>query len=381
MRIGLVSPYSYDVPGGVQLHVRDLAEYLLRQGHSVSVLAPSDESTPMPEYFVSAGKAIPIRYNGSVARLAFGPITAARVSRWLERGNFDVLHVHEPMSPSVSLLALRAFDGPVVATFHTSTERSRAMLAANPLLRPALEKISGRIAVSEDARRTVTTHLGGDAVVIPNGVYVDTFAQSEPNPAWQGTQERPTIGFLGRLNEPRKGLGVLTAALPQLLQAHPGLRVLVAGPGDSDAVLAACPPSARECIEFLGTITDAEKASLFASLDAYIAPNTGGESFGIILVEALSAGAPVVASDLGAFSRVLDSGRSGVLFSNGDSASLARAVSDLLSDSPKRAFLREAGAQRARRFDWSRVAHRIVTVYETVREAHDHDRPAWSMWR
>lgn len=381
MRIGLVSPYSFDVPGGVQLHVRDLAEYLINQGHIVSVMAPSDESEPMPRYFVSAGRAVPIRYNGSVARLAFGPLTAARVNRWLDAGNFDVLHVHEPMSPSVSLLALRAFDGPVVATFHTSTVRSRAMLAANPLLRPALERISGRIAVSEDARQTVIRHLGGDAVIIPNGVYVDTFASATPNPDWQGTKERPTIGFLGRLNEPRKGLDVLLGALDAIKAAYPGVRVLVAGPGGSDDVLARVPHHVRPNVEFLGEISDVQKAQLFASLDAYIAPNTGGESFGIILVEALSAATPVIASDLSAFNRVLDNGRCGVLFSNGDSDSLARAVCDVLGDDSKRAFLSEAGQRRARRFDWSSVAHRIVSVYETVVEAHDATRPSWTMWR
>ena len=172
MRIGIVCPYSFDVPGGVQFHVRDLAEHFLGQGHHASVLAPADEDTPLPDYVESVGRAVPVRYNGSVARLNFGPLTAARVGRWLEAGDFDVVHIHEPVTPSIALLALWSAEGPVVATFHTSNLRSRAMQAAYPLLRPSLEKINGRIAVSEDARRTVTTHLGGDAVVIPNGVKV-----------------------------------------------------------------------------------------------------------------------------------------------------------------------------------------------------------------
>ena len=384
MRIGLVSPYSFDVPGGVQLHVRDLADFLAGAGHHVSVIAPSEDTSQLPDYFVSAGRAMPIRYNGSVARLAFGPIAATRVNRWLEQGHFDVLHVHEPMSPSVSLLALWAFDGPVVATCHTSTVRSRAMLAANPLLRPALEKIVGRIAVSEDARRTVITHLGGDAVVIPNGVYVDTFARANPEPRWQGTPQRPTLGFLGRLNEPRKGLGVLSEALPLIQQVFPNVRVLVAGPGDQGQALAQVPAQCRHSVEFLGTISDAEKASLFRSVDAYVAPNTGGESFGIILVEALAAGAPVIASDLGAFSRVLDEGRCGRLFANGDSSSLARVAIDVLSDQPLRRELSQIGQRRAQHFDWSEVARRIMSVYETVLEGYDASRRAWrptSLWR
>lgn len=180
MRIGIVCPYSFDAPGGVQIHIRDLAEMLISLGHEVSVLAPADEDTPVPDYLVSAGGAVPVRYNGSVARLSFGPVVAARAQRWLAAGDFDVVHIHEPITPSVGLIALRLAEAPVVATFHSSQLRSRAMQIAYPLVRPALERISARIAVSEDARRTVVEHLGGDAVVIPNGVYVDRFASATP---------------------------------------------------------------------------------------------------------------------------------------------------------------------------------------------------------
>ncbi|MGH3323883.1 MAG: glycosyltransferase family 4 protein, partial [Streptomyces sp.] len=193
MRIGIVCPYSWDVPGGVQFHIRDLAEHLIRLGHEVSVLAPSDDETPLPPYVVSAGRAVPVPYNGSVARLNFGFLSAARVRRWVHDGRFDVLHIHEPATPSLALLTCWAAQGPIVATFHTSNPRSRAMIAAYPILQPALEKISARIAVSEYARRTLVEHLGGDAVVIPNGVDVGFFAGAEPKAEWQGG----TIGFIG----------------------------------------------------------------------------------------------------------------------------------------------------------------------------------------
>ncbi|MFZ0157638.1 MAG: glycosyltransferase family 4 protein, partial [Kineosporiaceae bacterium] len=202
MRIGLVCPYSFDVLGGVQVHVRDLAEHLIGAGHTVSVLAPADDDTPVPDYVEAAGRAVPVKYNGSVARLAFGPVSAARVRRWLAEGDFDVLHIHEPMSPSLSLLALWLATGPIIATFHTSILRSRAMQISQPMLRPSLEKISARIAVSEDARRTLVEHLGGDAVVIPNGVYVDRFAHAAPRPQWQGTAAAPTLALVGRIDEP-----------------------------------------------------------------------------------------------------------------------------------------------------------------------------------
>lgn len=368
MRIGIVCPYSFDLPGGVQFHVRDLAEYFLGDGHEVSVLAPADSETSLPDYVVSAGRATPVRYNGSVARLNFGPVTAGKVGRWLDHGNFDVLHLHEPVTPSVSVLALLAATGPIVATFHTSMVRSRTMQAAYPLVRPSLEKIAGRIAVSEDARRTVTTHIGGDAVVIPNGVYVDRFARAPRNPDWVGTPERPTIAFLGRMGEPRKGLPVLAAALPEVLRQVPGLRVLVAGPGDASHVTAGMPPGVAQACEFLGAISDADKAALLGSVDVYAAPNTGGESFGIILIEAMSSGSCVLASDLPAFSRVLDGGRTGELFGNEDTDDLARVLLELLRDPERRAVLADAGRRRARQFDWSVVASKIMAVYETVIE-------------
>ncbi|GAB3049770.1 glycosyltransferase family 4 protein [Intrasporangium mesophilum] len=368
MRIGIVCPYSFDVPGGVQFHVRDLAEYLISVGHEVSVLAPADSDTALPPYVTSAGRATAVRYNGSVARLNFGPVTAAKVGRWVDAGGFDVLHLHEPVTPSVSVLALLAAEGPIVATFHTSMLRSRTMQTAYPIVRPHLEKIAGRIAVSEDARRTVTTHVGGDAVVIPNGVYVDRFATAPRRAEWIGTPTSPTVAFLGRMGEPRKGLPVLAQALPAALDSIPGLRVLVAGPGDPAEITEGWPPEVVAACEFLGAVSDADKASLLASVDVYVAPNTGGESFGIILIEAMSAGACVLASDLPAFSRVLDGGSAGALFANEQPDDLARVLVDLLRDPLRRRELAQAGSKRARMFDWPVVADQIIAVYETVIE-------------
>ncbi|MGW7418074.1 glycosyltransferase family 4 protein [Streptomyces sp. NPDC054863] len=362
MKIGIVCPYSWDVPGGVQFHIRDLAEHLIGLGHEVSVLAPADDETPLPPYVVSAGRAVPVRYNGSVARLSFGVLSAARVRRWLHDGTFDVVHIHEPAAPSLGLLTCWAAQGPIVATFHTSTARSRFMLAAYSILQPALEKISARIAVSEYARRTLVEHLGGDAVTIPNGVDVDFFAKAEPKEEWQGR----TLGFIGRIDEPRKGLPVLMRALPRILAERPDTRLLVAGRGDEKEAVASLPEEMRSRVEFLGMVSDEDKARLLRSVDVYVAPNTGGESFGIILVEALSAGAPVLASDLDAFAQVLDQGAAGDLFANEDAEALAAAAVRLLGDAGRRAELSERGSQHVRRFDWSTVAADILAVYETV---------------
>ncbi|MFG2399566.1 glycosyltransferase family 4 protein [Streptomyces lydicus] len=362
MKIGIVCPYAWDVPGGVQFHIRDLADHLIRLGHEVSVFAPADDETPLPPYVVSAGRAVPVPYNGSVARLNFGFLSAARVRRWLQNGAFDVIHIHEPASPSLGLLACWAAQGPIVATFHTSNPRSRAMIAAYPILQPALEKISARVAVSEYARRTLVEHLGGDAVVIPNGVDIDFFARAEPDPRWQGR----TIGFIGRIDEPRKGLPVLMQALPKILAEVPDARLLVAGRGDEEEAVAGLPAELRSRVEFLGMVTDEDKARLLRSVDVYVAPNTGGESFGIILVEAMSAGAPVLASDLDAFAQVLDQGEAGELFANEDADALATAAVRLLGEPARLAELRERGTRHVRRFDWSTVGADILAVYETV---------------
>lgn len=365
MKVGIVCPYSLDVPGGVQFHIRDLAEYLIALGHDVSVLAPADDDTPVPSYVQSAGRALPVPYNGSVARLTFGPVTTARVRRWLADGQFDLVHLHEPQIPSLSLIALWAAELPVVATFHTSIPRSRALQAVYPLMRPGLEKILARIAVSEDARRTLVEHLGGDAVVIANGVACDVFAQAVPDQRWIGGPDSPTLAFLGRIDEPRKGLQVLAEAFGRIRAEVPGVRLFVAGRGDVDEARERFGADA-EAVTFLGEVTDDEKASLLSSVDVYVAPHTGGESFGIVLVEAMSAGAAVVASDLGAFARVLDHGQCGALFGVGDSAALAEQVVVTLRDPAGRAAMVERASAWVRRYDWSTVADQILTVYEMV---------------
>jgi phosphatidylinositol alpha-mannosyltransferase len=363
MRVGLVCPYSFDVAGGVQNHVLDLAETLLGAGHSASVLAPADEDADLPAHIVAAGRAVPVPYNGSVARVAFGPRAAARTRRWLREGNFDIVHVHEPTTPSLSLLALASSDAPVVATFHTATERSRAMAAASSVLRPALEKITGRIAVSQIARRTVVQHLGGDAVVIPNGIFVARFAGFRT--ATRASAGEPLVVFLGRFEEPRKGLSVLLTAFERLLETHPGARLVVAGRGDTDAGVRHVGARSRGRVEFVGAVDDGERSRLLAAADVFVAPNLAGESFGVILLEAMAAGAPVVASDLPAFRALCGDGRLGRHFRAGDPADLALALRDTLDD-PATAMRAAAAAAAVWRYDWSSVTRQVVAVYDAV---------------
>jgi phosphatidylinositol alpha-mannosyltransferase len=366
MRIGIVCPYSWDIPGGVQAHVRDLAETLIELGHQVSVLAPGEEDSPnLPTYVVAAGKAVPIPYNGSVARLQFGLVSATRVRRWLRDGDFDVVHVHEPAPPSLSLLTVLLADVPLVATFHSSSTRSRFLQIFDSAVQAILERLSGRIAVSQAARKMIMVHLGADAVVIPNGVAVSAYSKAEPLPGYPRDPELGgTIGFIGRYDESRKGMAVLLAGLETLVVKRPGLQLLVAGRGDEEEFLKTLPPSVVGSVVLLGLISEAEKASMLRSVDVYVAPNTGGESFGIILLEAMAARTPIVASDIDAFRRVLDDGRAGVLFSNRDSVALAQGLERVLADPALRGVLAAASADVVRPYDWTVVATQILRVYD-----------------
>jgi phosphatidylinositol alpha-mannosyltransferase len=362
MRIGVVCPYSFEVPGGVQSHVVDLARSLRGLGHEVEVLAPADEETPLPDFVRPTGRAMRIPYNGSVARLSFGPVSFARVRRWIRDHDFDVLHLHEPTAPSLSMLALMLADGPIVATFHTSTPRSRTLSAFQVVLQPFLEKITARIAVSALARRVQVEHLGGDAVEIPNGVDVGFYSGATPLPGYP--RAGLTVGFVGRFTEPRKGMPVLLNALRRLESSVPGLRLLVVGRGDADELKLQAGSGLADRIVTLGQVDDLTKARALRSMDIYCAPNIGGESFGVILTEAMSAGVPVVASDLDAFRRVLDDGRAGVLTPVGDPVALAVALRGLATDPGRRAGLAAAGRRRVSAFDWSVVAGQVIRVYE-----------------
>lgn len=377
MRIGIVCPYSLDRPGGVQLHVLDLAAALIARGHHVSVLAPAGEDTDVPPYVFSAGRSVPIRYNGATARLTFGMWSAARVRLWLGEGDFDVVHLHEPGAPSLSLIAMWARVGPTVATFHTSTEDSRIMRMAKPWIKPGYEELDARIAVSPSAAATIREHLRIEAThIIPNGVDTSAYVTAQPHNRWRGTSDAPTIGILGRMDEPRKGLDDFLAMIPQVNRAFPHARFLVAG-RFSDRVAAR---AARAGAEVVGELNEADKASFMSSVDVYCAPNLGGESFGIVLVEAMAAGAAVVASDLTAFKDVAHAPGGGYaveLHRVGDATDLARAVTSLLADPAARTALSQRGREVASAFDWSNVAPRVEATYrDAIRmDAEFHPHP------
>jgi len=358
----MVCPYGWDTPGGVQTHIRDLTQHLIDEGHYVSVLAPiSDESISHEDYVVNAGKPISIPVNGSVARVIFGPIASSRAKQWIASGDFDLLHLHEPAIPSLSLLACSAAEGPLVGTFHVSTPKKKAIYAIGPILEPIVEKLTARIAVSELARSTLKDHFETDAVVIPNGIDGQKFSNAKVLEEFSGDY---IVGFIGRFEEPRKGLQVLIDSLPIVARFIPNVRYLIAGPGESKDFLKEIDPQLRNRIKFLGRLTDEDKASFLKSIKIYVAPNTGGESFGIILTEALSAGTAVVASDIPAFEAVLENGEAGALFINEDSEDLAKTLVSMLKDDQKRNRLASNGKLSAQKYDWQVVAEQIESVYE-----------------
>jgi phosphatidylinositol alpha-mannosyltransferase len=364
MRIGLVCPYEWTVPGGVGNHVRALAGELRRDGHQVDVLAPAERPVNEPG-FVGLGGSLAVPYNGSVARIAIGPRTLHRVRRAVGRGRYDLLHVHEPLSPSVGLLAVTSTRTPTVGTFHANLGRSLALEAAGPLLRRVYDRLAGRIAVSASARDTWQGHFGGAMAVVPNGVAPEFFARPEPLEGWAGGS---TVLFVGRL-EPRKGLAYLVRAFLRLKPAFPRLRLLVVGRDDrhtQDKAMAMVPPRLRTDLVFVGAVPQADLPSYYASADVFCAPSLGGESFGIVLAEAMAVGLPVVCSDIGGYRDVVRDGTDGLLVPPRDPEALAAALAGLLDNPARLAAMGQAAAVAARRYAWETVAGEVEAVYRAA---------------
>ena len=356
MRIGLVCPYQWDVPAGSSTtsatSPRRCAAWATTSRCSPP---PSTRSRSPAEYVTFAGRTVPVPYNGSMASLQFGPVSAARVRRWLRKGHFDVVHVHEPAPPSVSLLVCMIAKGPIVATFHTATVRSKWLAAWAPMVRPFLERISGRIAVSDFARRVQVEHLGGDAVIIPNGVHVGAFAVRAVAAGLPPRGRRPHDRLPRPLRRAPEGAAGPARGDADGRAAAPGSAVADRGPGRRRELARAVGADLRPSVALLGELSEPDKAAFLRSVDVYCAPNLLGESFGVILIEALAAGAPIVASDLDAFARVLQDGAAGVLVRRGDAAALAGALCDLLADPARRAELSARGAEVAAQYDWQRA--------------------------
>ncbi len=362
MRVGLVCPYSLSMPGGVQGQVLSLARSLRSRGVETRVLAPCDG--PPPERFViPLGSSVPLATNGSVAPLAPDPAAQLRTIRALWDEDFDVVHVHEPFAPGVTVTTVLLKPAPLIGTFHAAGQ-SRAYQTLRPLLAWGAARLDDRVAVSSEARELAQGHVGGDFDTLFNGIECGRFAAAEPWPT-----DRPTVLFLGR-HEVRKGLGVLLSAVPHLPE---DCRVWVAGSGPQTEELAAAHRDPR--IEWLGRIDDAERDRRLAGATVFCAPSLRGESFGVILLEAMASGTPVVASDIEGYRKVataaapdgsLPDEPTAVLVPPEDPVELGSALGRVLGDPDGAESLRTAGRRWAARFDVELLCDHYLARYERL---------------
>jgi phosphatidylinositol alpha-mannosyltransferase len=350
----LVSPYSLTIPGGVQGQVLALARALRGLGHDVRVLGPCDG--PPPDGGVTPlGNSVPTAANGSVAPLAPDPSAQLRTIRALRDEGFDVLHLHEPMCPGPTMTSILFKNAPLVGTFHAAgTSASYKWLNAG--VRWLAGRLDHRCAVSEDARKMAAEALGGDYTMVFNGVEVEHYAKATPWPT-----EGPTIFFVGR-HEPRKGLDVLLDTLPQLPR---DVRIWVGSDGPDTARLHA-KAAGDPRVEWLGRISEEEKAQRLRGADAFCAPSLRGESFGVVLLEAMAAGTAIVASNLPGYANVARAGRDALLVEPGDTAALAEALVEVLQHPATARDLVASGEQRADEFSMDRLAATYVDIYASV---------------
>jgi phosphatidylinositol alpha-mannosyltransferase len=354
VRIAQVCPYSLTPPGGVQAQVLGLARSLRSLGHEVRVLAPCDG--PPPDAGVTPlGKSVPLAANGSVAPIAPDPACALRTMRALRDEEFDIVHLQEPLVPGPTVTSLLVSDRPVIGTFHRAGA-SAAYAAFRPIAKGLANRLALRCAVSEDARATAVEAVGGEYELVFNGIEVDRFAKAD-----EVAVDGPSILFLGR-HEPRKGLTVLLEALAHL---PADVRVLVASDGPQTAELRARFATDTR-IEWLGRISDEEKASYLRSVDVFCAPSISGESFGVVLLEAMAASAPIVASDLPGYRNVARPDEHALLVPPGEPAALAAALVRVLEDGSLRRRLVDAGDARANEFSMDHLAERYLDLYARV---------------
>ncbi len=365
MKIGLVSPYIYPMPGGVTQHVGYLYENLRLRGHDVRIITSSHGLQRSSEGdVIRIGKGFSVPTNGSVGTLTVSHRFLGQVRDVLDRERFDLLHFHEPFVPFLSLAVLRESQSVNVATFHAYAGFSPSYELGSRMLRGYAARLHGRIAVSAAARHFIDRYFPGDYKVIPNGVDLERFARAVPVARWQdGTQN---ILFVGRF-EPRKGVLDLLKAYRILRKTGCDCRLLLAGTGPQEREARRYVMTRRlSGVEFLGRVTDAERDQLFRTATVYVSPATGRESFGIVLLEAMAAGAPIVASDIHGYKGVVRRDREALLVQPRSAKHIAAATGLLLRDPHLRAQMSAAGRQRAQEFSWPRVTAKVDDYYGFV---------------
>jgi len=364
LRIAIVAPYDLARPGGVATHIRAQSRALRARGHHVEVLGPA--SAPLPDGERALSSAVAITFGGTESGLGLSPLSAHRVARVFRRERFDVVHVHEPLTPLLPWFALGSSRAPIVGTFHVHREDGHRLYPiARPLLQRLIARIERRVAVSAAARETVAAHFPGEYAIVPNGVDVGAFRRPQPRPRAMADRRRHVV-FVGRL-EPRKGVEHLVAAMPRVRARHGDARLVVVGDGPARAALESSARSAAIDVEFVGAVADRDLPAYFQWAHIVCSPATGGESFGMVLLEALACETPIVATRIDGYRALIGDERCGRLVPPADAGALTAALCELLDDDEERRRCGARGLAVARAHDWSVIAARLESIYEEAR--------------
>ena len=378
MKIGLVSPYDWSYPGGVRDHVWHLANEFIAMGHDVRIMAPASgpKGKLAEKYILKMGWTTPIPINGSIARIMLDPSLALRVRRVLQREHFDIIHVHEPLVPGLSQAVLRCSRTVTVGTFHATSYPSiystsnLAYASAYRFLRPLFRRLDGYITVSTTARQFISRYFPAYYRVIPNGVNLE-YLGPQVAPLPQFMDDKQNILFVGRF-EKRKGAKYLLRAIPLIRERFPQTRFIFVGEGRLRRGLQRfVEKRGWQDVIFTGYVSDEDKPRYFASAHVFCSPATGGESMGVVLLEAMASGTPVVASNIGGYATVVSQGVDGLLMAPRNSEELAWAVKHLLEHEPLRQQFIHAGLEKASEYAWPSVAQRIMDYYYELLEEHD----------
>ncbi len=365
MKIALVSPYDFAHPGGVSEHIGHLRTEFRQLGHEVTVMAPRARrgGLEIADGFYGIGRTVGVPGNGSTVRLTFDVTLYAAVKDLMRQERFDVVHLHEPLTPVLPYMVLLNSPAVNVATFHAYRASNPWYSAFKPYMSFVLSRLDGRIAVSEPAREFVSQYFEGPYEIIPNGIDVERYGgEVDPFP-WAG-DGTPRILFVGRFGEPRKGFKYLLRALPLVHQQFPTARLVVVGTGPRERFDGEMERYGVRGVDFVGFVPAAELPRYYASCDLFCAPSIARESFGIVLLEAMASAKPVVASAIPGYASVMTAGQEGLLVPPKDPQALALALVRLLSDRPLRVELGNAGRATANRYAWPRIATRVLDAYD-----------------
>jgi phosphatidylinositol alpha-mannosyltransferase len=378
MKIALVSPYDFIFPGGVTSHISSLERYLTRMGHEVKVIAPASREVPaFGDRFIPIGKPLPIPSSGSIIRISISLHLGPAIKKVLAREKFDVVHLHEPFMPMLCSAVLRFSDATNIGTFHAWDGKpgyNWGKPISTWMIRGRLHKLHGRIAVSNMAMAYARKNIPGDYTIIPNGIDIERFSP-DVSPIEEFCDGKQNILFLGRL-ERRKGAIYLIKAFQQVKREIPNSRLIIAGPGTRlrKPYEKWIKNQGLEDVIFIGYVSEDDKPRYYKTADIYCSPATSRESFGIVLLEAMAVGKPVVASNIDGYSSVLTHGVEGLLIPPRNSDELARALISLLRDEPMRQQMGTKGRTSAQQYSWERIAQRVVDFYNKALNESTHEK-------